>query len=99
MIDARGLFQGPVCFEERRPLKYRARAARSDAETQWWVTDPYSFGPVLGPIDDYLMAEGSHVRLYDKLGAHRIDHEGAEGFHFAVWGAERAAGFRGRRVQ
>src|SRR5690606_39747066 len=52
---------------------------------EWWVTDPYSFGPVLGPMDDYYIAEGSHLRLFDKLGAHLIDHEGASGVHFAVW--------------
>src|SRR5690606_25175030 len=50
-----------------------------------WVTDPYSFGPVLGPMDDYYIAEGSHLRLFDKLGAHLIEHEGARGFNFAVW--------------
>ncbi len=82
MIDARGLFQGPVALRERRPVRYRATRAGS---ADWWVIDPYSFGPVLGPIDDHLMAEGSHARLFDKLGAHRIDHEGARGFHFAVW--------------
>ena len=49
------------------------------------MTDPYSFGPVLGPMDDYYIAEGSHLRLFDKLGAHLIDHEGATGFNFAVW--------------
>ena len=27
----------------------------------------------------------SHLRLFDKLGAHLIDHEGAAGVHFAVW--------------
>ena len=31
------------------------------------------------------MAEGSHLRLFDKLGAHLMDHEGASGVHFAVW--------------
>jgi len=45
----------------------------------------YSFGPVLGPMDDYYIAEGSHLRLFDKLGSHRISHEGASGMHFAVW--------------
>lgn len=35
----------------------------------------------LGPLDDYYFAEGSHLRLFDKLGAHII--EGA--VHFAVW--------------
>ena len=41
--------------------------------------------PVLGPIDDLLMAEGNHHRLHDKLGAHLIEHEGAPGVHFALW--------------
>ena len=40
---------------------------------------------MLGPTDDYLIAEGSHFRLYDKMGAHLIEHQGASGMHFAVW--------------
>jgi 1,4-alpha-glucan branching enzyme len=28
---------------------------------------------------------GQHLRLFDKLGAHLIHHEGADGVHFAVW--------------
>jgi 1,4-alpha-glucan branching enzyme len=62
-------------------LRYRASANGHD----WLVGDPYSFGPVLGPIDDFLIGQGSHLRLFDKLGAHLIEHEGAEGVHFAVW--------------
>lgn len=79
-IDPRGLFEGTLPGD-RQPVKYRATAG----EEAWWVSDPYSFGPVLGPIDDLLMAEGSHFRLFDKLGAHLIEHEGAQGVHFAVW--------------
>ena len=40
---------------------------------------------MLGPLDDWLVGEGTHVKLYDRLGAHPIDHEGAAGVHFAVW--------------
>ncbi|MCU6452732.1 1,4-alpha-glucan branching protein GlgB [Sphingomonas sp. A2-49] len=75
-----GLFEGPV-HGAPQPVKYRAQGFGAE----WWVTDPYSFGPVLGPTDDYLIAEGSHRRLYDKMGAHLIEHEGASGMHFAVW--------------
>jgi 1,4-alpha-glucan branching enzyme len=49
------------------------------------VFDPYSFGPVLGPMDDYYINEGTHLRLFDKLGAHAMDFEGVPGVHFAVW--------------
>lgn len=76
---------GPL-FEGRlkgrpKPVKYRCRGNGAE----WWVTDPYSFGPVLGPMDDFLIAEGTHFRLFDKLGAHVIDHQGCAGVHFAVW--------------
>ncbi|MFN7102745.1 MAG: 1,4-alpha-glucan branching protein GlgB [Pseudorhizobium sp.] len=76
-----GFFEGPVTADNLRPIRYRAR--RGDDE--WAVTDPYSFGPVLGPMDDYFVREGSHLRLFDKMGAHPIRHEGIDGFHFAVW--------------
>lgn len=76
-----GFFDGKLSIRKRQPLKYRAR----NAAGEWWVTDAYSFGPVLGPMDDYYIGEGSHLRLFDKLGAHIIDHEGASGVHFAVW--------------
>ncbi|HEY1374947.1 MAG TPA: 1,4-alpha-glucan branching protein GlgB, partial [Candidatus Binatia bacterium] len=35
--------------------------------------------------DLYLFNEGSHFRLYEKLGAHRVSFEGVEGTYFAVW--------------
>jgi 1,4-alpha-glucan branching enzyme len=76
-----GFFEGPLSDATRQPLRYRAR----NAGGEWWVKDPYSFGPVLGPMDDYYIREGSHLRLFDKLGAHPMRHEGAEGVHFAVW--------------
>jgi 1,4-alpha-glucan branching enzyme len=79
-VDARGLFEGGLAGE-RQPVRYRAGALGAE----WWVTDPYSFGPVLGPVDDLLIAQGTHFRLFDKLGAHVIEHEGASGVHFAVW--------------
>ncbi len=79
-VDPRGLFEGKVSGG-RQPLTYRCTAGPHE----WCVTDPYSFGPVLGPLDDLLIAEGTHFRLFDKLGAHPIEHEGAAGVHFAVW--------------
>ncbi len=83
-IDPRGLFEGVVASlvgGTRQPVKYRCTAGGQ----HWWVTDAYSFGPVLGPTDDFLMGEGTHLRLFDKLGAHLMEHEGASGVHFAVW--------------
>ena len=79
-VDERGLFEGTLRGKPK-PVRYRCRADGHE----WWVSDPYSFGPVLGPTDDFLFAQGTHFRLFDKLGAHCITHEGADGVHFAVW--------------
>ncbi len=79
-VDEAGLFEGPITGG-RQPVTYRC----TSGGFSWLITDPYSFGPVLGPFDDLLMAEGTHQRLFDKLGAHLIEHEGAKGVHFAVW--------------
>jgi 1,4-alpha-glucan branching enzyme len=76
-----GFFEGVVTPKSRQPVKF----ACSNAGGAWTVMDAYSFGPVLGPMDDYYIGEGNHLRLYDKLGAHAMQHEGAEGVHFAMW--------------
>ena len=76
-----GFFEGKVTLKSRQPLKYHCE----NADGAWWATDPYGFGPVLGPMDDYYVSEGSHLRLFDRLGAHVMEHEGAQGVHFAVW--------------
>ncbi|MFN3145688.1 MAG: 1,4-alpha-glucan branching protein GlgB [Paracoccaceae bacterium] len=80
-----GLFAGPV------PGAYTLRAQASGAEWTW--DDPYRFGPVLGEMDEYLLGEGTHRRMWQVLGAHPITHEGTEGVHFAVWApnAERVS--------
>jgi len=40
---------------------------------------------ILGEQDIFFLGEGSHRRLYDKLGAHPCRHDGRDGVHFAVW--------------
>ncbi len=81
-IHQGGLFLGKVTIRKRQPLRYRARYADGSEHD---AIDPYGFGPVLGPMDDHYLAEGSHDRLFDKLGAHIMRHEGTDGTHFAVW--------------
>jgi 1,4-alpha-glucan branching enzyme len=76
-----GFFEGTVKIKERQPLTYMA----ANGSGTWTVADAYMLGPVLGPLDDYYIAEGNHLRLYDKLGAHPMHHEGHDGVHFAVW--------------
>ena len=78
-----GFFEGVIeSAIEGRP-RYWLRASRG--EQLWIVDDPYQFGPVLGPMDDWLIGEGTHALLYEKIGAHLLAHEGTVGVHFAVW--------------
>jgi len=49
------------------------------------IDDPYRFASPLGDMDRYLMGEGTHLELYEKLGAHPMEFEGVAGVHFAVW--------------
>ena len=79
--DDAGFFEGELSIRKRQPLRYRAR----NAGGEWWLTDPYSFGPVLGPMDDYYIAEGSHLGCSTSSARICISHEGADGVHFAVW--------------
>jgi 1,4-alpha-glucan branching enzyme len=64
-IDPAGLFESGAS-RERLPAGYYE--ARGGGNT-WRVICPYLFGPVLGPLDGNYAAEGSHLRLYDMLGA------------------------------
>ena len=75
-----GLFSGPVPGE----APYTLTAAFADGST-FSFDDAYRFGPVMGELDEYLLGEGTHRRLWRALGAHVRTHEGAEGTHFAVW--------------
>ncbi|HOJ63440.1 MAG TPA: 1,4-alpha-glucan branching protein GlgB [Spirochaetota bacterium] len=51
----------------------------------WEIDDPYKYSPVLTDFDFHLFNEGNHYRIYEKLGAHIIEHEGAKGVLYAVW--------------
>jgi 1,4-alpha-glucan branching enzyme len=65
------------------PPIYGLKAERGS--DTWDVPDPYPFAPVMGPQDEHYLAEGSHLRLWERLGAHPMTHEGVEGCVFAVW--------------
>ncbi len=39
----------------------------------------------LSEMDIYLFKQGSHSKLYEKFGSHRMTYKSKEGVHFAVW--------------
>jgi 1,4-alpha-glucan branching enzyme len=62
---------------------YRLRKHRGSH--MWEAPDPYAFGSTLGDIDIYLLGEGTHLRAYERLGAHAVTVAGISGVRFAVW--------------
>ncbi|MFN2594420.1 MAG: 1,4-alpha-glucan branching protein GlgB, partial [Actinomycetota bacterium] len=80
-IEPAGLFEGEV---EGALGDYELEIGYSDGHTVT-VVDAYSFLPSLGDIDLHLAGEGTHLRLYDKLGAHIRAVDGHSGVAFAVW--------------
>jgi 1,4-alpha-glucan branching enzyme len=79
-LDDAGVF-GTVL--EQRPGRYSVIARKETAE--WRFIDPFQFGPVLGEMDEHLISEGAHMRLWRTLGARPMNHEGVNGVAFAVW--------------
>jgi 1,4-alpha-glucan branching enzyme len=47
--------------------------------------DPYAFPSVLSDYDEFLLAEGTHQRIYEQLGAHIREMNGRNGVLFSVW--------------
>ncbi len=39
----------------------------------------------ISKMDRYLFGQGTHYRIYEKLGAHPVNYKGTDGFYFAVW--------------
>jgi 1,4-alpha-glucan branching enzyme len=84
-----GLFEGVV----EQPIgDYELEVSYSDGRT-FVQRDPYAFMPSLGDIDLHLVGEGTHLRLWEKLGAHCATIDGVDGVSFAVW-APNARGMR-----
>jgi 1,4-alpha-glucan branching enzyme len=90
-IHPAGLFEGtlpgrtgaePRAGTERLP-PYRLEV--SDGRRVVEVEDPYRFLPTLGELDQHLIGEGRHERLWERLGAHPRVLDGVAGTAFAVW--------------
>ena len=81
-IHPAGLFATAIAGRSE-PFRYRLRSLRGGNWQEF--DDVYRFPPVLGDLDLHLLVEGNHLASYQKLGAHPVVHDGAEGILFAVW--------------
>ena len=75
-----GSSRGPVPAGKRP-----TGCAGAATAAQWDYEDAYRFGPILSDLDEYLLGEGTHQRIWEALGAHPMTLDGVAGTHFAVW--------------
>ncbi len=94
---AAGVFEASVDGVTAIP-DYRLRVSYPGGHTVD-VDDPYRYGRIIDDYDLYLFGEGSHTRIYDKLGAHPMTVGTAAGVHFAVWAPNALRVERRRRLQ
>jgi len=85
----------PGLFETRIPksrgqFRYRFEVLYPNGSV-FTLHDPYAFGPTLGEQDLYFAGEGRHTRLWERLGAHPMIHQGVGGTAFAVWAPNAAS--------
>jgi len=77
-----GLFEGQLPGPDRPHYRLQVRWADGNASL---LDDPYRYAPLLGELDVWWMAEGTHLRPYEVLGANARAIDGAGGTAFAVW--------------
>src|SRR3982750_1450393 len=82
-IHAEGFFQA-VLPGKNRDLNYRLRIISRDGSEQI-TRDPYGYGPFMGEVDLHLFAEGNHLQIYEKFGAHLRAVGDTRGVYFALW--------------
>jgi 1,4-alpha-glucan branching enzyme len=84
---ADGFFEGACPAAIARDYRLQVRWADG---TRSLLDDPYRFPPLLGDVDVWLMAEGTHLRPYEVLGARPRTMLGVAGTGFAVWAPNAA---------
>ncbi len=82
-IHPEGFFEAAFAGQTET-FPYRLRLAEDGREPRE-IIDPYSFLPVLSDFDLHLIAEGTHYRNFEKLGAHPMNVSGTAGVFFSVW--------------
>src|SRR5438445_8700250 len=62
-----------------------AGCGQASSKFEKWPPPRYSPMSLLTDHDLYLFNEGSHLKLYERLGSHPRVVDGVEGTNFAVW--------------
>lgn len=77
-----GLFE--ISVPRSTPFDYSLEATFFNNTTHRFK-DPYRYLPQLGADDLHLFNNGTHYKIYDKLGAHLTTIDGVTGVIFRVW--------------
>ena len=80
--DRNGLFE--LALPGDRIPDYRLRITYTSGQVIE-IDDPYRYGRILTEFDLHLFGEGTHLRAFEKFGAHRLVVGTTVGVHFAVW--------------
>ncbi|HBO45518.1 MAG TPA: 1,4-alpha-glucan branching enzyme, partial [Planctomycetaceae bacterium] len=83
-IHPAGVFEAICPASEMNGTRYMLRVAEQGGKKSE-MHDPYSFPHLLTDYDFHLLNEGTHWRLYERLGAHLRTIDGVDGVNFAVW--------------
>ncbi len=83
-VHAEGLYEAVIPETPREGFDYRLRVTLANGHA-FTLDDPFRYGPVLTDYDLHLLAEGTQMRAFEKLGARPITHGIRRGVHFAVW--------------
>ena len=82
-IHDAGLFQ-VVLTGRKKIVVYKLEATFNDGNTHLYE-DSYAFPATLTEFDSHLLAEGKHLHIYERLGAHLTELKGVRGVVFGVW--------------
>ena len=82
-IHPDGFYEG-IIRGATLPISYQLYWIDFDG-TSGICEDPYRFPAMLSDFDEYLLAEGTHAKIYQQLGAHIVQVEKVKGVRFAVW--------------
>ncbi len=85
-VDRDGLFEIRLAADRQTPSipDYRLIVDYGAGHTAE-LDDPFRYGRILTDYDLHLFGEGTHRRIFEKLGAHRVRVGTTTGVHFAVW--------------
>lgn len=82
-IHPEGIFEAVIPGQEK-PFAYELEILDWQGHLSR-QRDPYSFWPMFSDYDQHLFNEGTHLRAWERLGAHLQVVDGVAGTYFAVW--------------